>query len=244
MLHLRCRVRSEQAVCGWMGQRKTRLRKNENQRKREPRGMSDGEPKSRDPREAKHRQQAAVGSPADQGAVPENEQLQQVRELENRNAELESENSSLKDELLRKAADFENFRKRMFRDKEEAIKYANADLLNDVLPIIDDFERAIQSAGESKDFEAFHAGVSLIERQLVSVLERNWGLKRFSASGELFDPERHEAIAAEESQSHEDAVVLEEYLKGYTLHDRVLRPAKVKVAKPVSPKQTGDNNSV
>ena len=122
----------------------------------------------------------------------------------------------------------------MFRDKEDAIRYANADLLSDVLPIIDDFERAIQSAGESKDFEAFHAGVSLIERQLVSVLERNWGLKRFSAAGELFDPERHEALAAEETAEHEDAVVLEEYQKGYILHDRVLRPAKVKVAKPVA----------
>jgi molecular chaperone GrpE len=158
-------------------------------------------------------------------------------------AELEAERASLQDELLRKAADFENVRKRLFRDKEEAIRYANAALLGDVLPIIDDFERAIQSAGESKDFEAFHTGVSLIERQLVSVLERNWGLKRFSAAGELFDPERHEAIAAEETEAHEEPVVLEEYQKGYMLHDRVLRPAKVKVAKPVSAGTAGGNDA-
>jgi len=165
------------------------------------------------------------------------------RELEERVAELEAEKNSLQDEVLRRAAEFENFRKRMFREKEDAIRYANAGLLSDVLPIIDDFERAIQSAGESKDFAAFHAGVSLIEKQLVSVLERNWGLKRFSAEGELFDPERHEAIAAEESDKHENSVVLEEYQKGYFLHDRVLRPSKVKVAKPVAPGGVNDKHA-
>ena len=165
------------------------------------------------------------------GADPESRE----QELEARVAELEREKSSLQEEVLRRAAEFENFRKRMFRDKEDAIRYANAGLLSDVLPIIDDFERAIQSAEESKDFAAFHAGVSLIEKQLVSVLERNWGLRRFSAEGELFDPERHEAIAAEESDEHDSSVVLEEYQKGYYLHDRVLRPSKVKVAKPTAP---------
>jgi len=222
--------------------------------------MSDSEVRARKSQEEEHSKarEAAEGAgkpPADgrspasenatgeQGASVEEDPVRRIRELESRTAELEAEKASLQDELLRKAADFENFRKRMFRDKEDAIKFANAELLNDVLPIIDDFERAIQSAGESKDFEAFHAGVSLIERQLVSVLERKWGLTRFSAAGEIFDPERHEAIAAEETEEHEESVVLEEYQKGYTLHDRVLRPAKVKVAKPVSPRGPDDNNA-
>ena len=138
------------------------------------------------------------------------------------------------DQLLRKAAEFENFRKRILREKEDSIRYANAALLNDVLPVIDDFERAIQSAADSKDFDAFHTGVSMIEKQMVSMLERKWGLKRFSANGELFDPEKHEAIAVEESKEHDTEIVLEDYQKGYLLHDRVLRPAKVKVARPVS----------
>ena len=150
---------------------------------------------------------------------------------------LEEEVGSLNDQLLRKAAEFENFRKRILREKEESIKYANAALLSDVLPIIDDFERAIQSAADSKDFDAFHTGVSMIEKQMVSILERNWGLKRFSANGEPFDPERHEAIAVEETEEHEAEIVLEDYQKGYLLHDRVLRPAKVKVARPVAPEQ-------
>lgn len=156
---------------------------------------------------------------------------------------LEEENAVLKDQLLRKAAEFENFRKRMFREKEEGIRYANASLISDVIPIIDGFERAIQSAGESKDFATFHSGVTMIERQLVSVLERNWGLRCFSSDGELFDPEKHEAIAVEERQDHDQPIVLENYAKGYYLHDRVLRPAKVKVARPVSPEAHGDNDS-
>ena len=150
---------------------------------------------------------------------------------------LEEEVRDLNDQLLRRAADFDNFRKRIFREKEESIKYANAALLTDLLAIIDDFERAIQSAADSKDFDAFHTGVSMIEKQMVSILERNWGLKRFSADGELFDPEKHEAIAVEETDEHDTEIVLEDYQKGYLLHDRVLRPAKVKVARPVTPER-------
>jgi molecular chaperone GrpE len=155
---------------------------------------------------------------------------------------LEEEVRDLNDQLLRRAADFDNFRKRIFREKEESIKYANAALLTDLLAIIDDFERAIQSAADSKDFDAFHTGVSMIEKQMVSILERNWGLKRFSADGELFDPEKHEAIAVEETDAHDTEIVLEDYQKGYLLHDRVLRPAKVKVARPVTPERAGSDD--
>jgi molecular chaperone GrpE len=195
--------------------------------------MSHSNVKSHDSDDREHRQQSEpqASGPADS---PAEGQSTPPAEAESRLLDLQAENETLRDQLLRTAADFENFRKRMVREKEEAIRYANAALLADVVPIIDDFERAIQSAGESKEFEAFYAGVSLIEKQLVAVLERNWGLKRFSAAGELFDPEKHEAIAAEESEAHDKELVLEEYQKGYLLHDRVLRPAKVKVAKPVS----------
>ncbi len=148
--------------------------------------------------------------------------------------ELEEENRTLKDQLLRKQADFENFRKRMFREKEDAIKYANSKLLLDLTGIIDDFERAIQSAENSKDFNSFFEGVSMIEKRMTSMLEKRWGLKRFSSIGETFDPERHEAIAMEESDKYDKSVVLEDYQKGYMLHDRLLRPARVKVSKPVA----------
>ena len=161
-------------------------------------------------------------------------------DLRERIQQLEQSVKESNDQLLRKAAEFENSRKRLSREKEESIKYANAALLGDIVPIIDDFERAIQSAADSKDFDAFHTGVSMIEKQMVSMLERNWGLTRFSANGEPFDPEKHEAIAVEETDKHESEVVLEDYQKGYLLHDRVLRPAKVKVARPVTPVEAGD----
>jgi len=170
-------------------------------------------------------------SNGDHGEEPEIK----VRELQEHNRELAEEKSCLEDQLLRKTADFENFRKRMLREKEDGIRYANSALLLDIVPIIDDFERAIQAVAETEDFHSFHQGVAMIEKQLVSILERNWSLKRFISLGEEFDPEKHQAIAIEETDKYETAVILEDYQKGYYLQERVLRPAKVKVAKPISP---------
>ena len=153
------------------------------------------------------------------------------QELLNRIKELEEENSSLKDQYLRKQADFENFRKRMQREKQDAIQFANSNLLLDLVTIIDDFERAIKAGEDSEDLESFRQGIELIEKQLTGMLERKWGLKRFDSEGEEFDPERHEAIMTEETED-DTSKVLEDYLKGYYLHDRVLRHAKVKVSMP------------
>ena len=142
----------------------------------------------------------------DHGVEPEI----RVRKLQENNRELAEEKSCLEDQLLRKTADFENFRKRMLREKEDGIRYANSTLLLDIVTIIDDFERAIQAAAETEDFHSFHQGVAMIEKQLVSILERNWSLKRFTSLGEEFDPERHQAIAMEETDKYETAVILEE----------------------------------
>lgn len=154
--------------------------------------------------------------------------------LEAQCAQLEAENTELKNQYLRKQADFENYRKRMSRDKEDAVNYANQQLLLDLTSVIDDFERAIKSAEESRDYDAFHDGIVLIERQLTSMLERKWGLSRFESVGEVFDPQRHEAVTTEPREDHEESVVLEDYQKGYLLRDRVLRSAKVKVSMPAS----------
>ncbi len=163
-----------------------------------------------------------------------------VAELEAKIAALEAENSDLKEQYLRKQADFDNFRKRMQREKEEAAKYANKDLMLDILPVIDDFERAIKSAEESRDFDAFHDGVKLIEKQFTGMLERKWGLKRIDAEGQEFDPQCHEAVAAEPDPNIDTSVVLEDFQKGYYLHDRVLRSSMVKVAVP---QQNSDSES-
>ncbi|GAB4367085.1 MAG: nucleotide exchange factor GrpE [Spirochaetales bacterium] len=157
---------------------------------------------------------------------------QKLEAREKRIKELEEENLALKDQYLRKAAEFENFRKRMLKEKQEAIQFANRQLLLDLVHILDDFERAIQSAETSKDFDSFHEGILMIEKRLYELLERKWGLKRLESVGQPFDPTKHEAITSEERSDHEESIVLEDYQKGYTLHDRIIRTAKVKVSVP------------
>jgi molecular chaperone GrpE len=151
---------------------------------------------------------------------------------EDRVKALSAEVADLKDKLLRKQADFENFRKRMLREREDAARYANATLLSDLIGLIDDFERAIHSGEESKDFGSFLQGITMIEKQLVEMLEGRWGLKRFSSVGEAFDPNRHEAVQRVEGPVDAKPTVVEDYQKGYYLHERVLRPARVKVMVP------------
>lgn len=154
-------------------------------------------------------------------------------QLEQENTQLKSELSELKDQYLRKQADFDNFRKRLIRDKEESIQFANRKIMEDLVPVIDDFERAIKSSEDSKDFQLLHDGIQLIEKQLVSMLEKKWGLLRFDSLDQEFDPQKHEAVSAEPREGEEVQKVLEEYQKGFLLNDRVLRTAKVKVSMPV-----------
>jgi molecular chaperone GrpE len=153
-------------------------------------------------------------------------------------AKLEAELAESRDQLLRKAADFENFRKRMNQEKQNAIDFANQTLLLDIIPVIDDFERAIQSAESSVELAGLPAGkamldgITMIEKRLISQLEGKWGLKRFSSAGEPFDPNRHEAMMMEKSPDVQEPVVQEDFVKGYMLKDRVIRAAKVKVIMP------------
>jgi molecular chaperone GrpE len=186
--------------------------------------------------------EAHAAEASDQGENNPEEQSPALA-LEERLRELEAEISDLTDQLLRKSADFENYRKRMHRDKEDTKAQANRDLLLDLLPIVDDFERAIKSSEESRDFDAFHGGVAMIEKQFVSMLERKWKLTRFDSVGEEFDPQRHEAMMTEERSDHEQSMVLEDYQKGYLLNDKVLRPAKVKVSVPVAPAQASSEQT-
>jgi molecular chaperone GrpE len=122
----------------------------------------------------------------------------------------------------------------MLREREDAARYANASLLTDIIGLIDDFERAIRSAEESSDFGTFLQGISMIEKQFVEMLESRWGLKRFASVGEGFDPNRHEAVLRVEGPAGSKPTVVEDYQKGYYLHERVLRPARVKVMVPAA----------
>ena len=138
----------------------------------------------------------------------------------------------MKDQFLRKAADFDNFRKRLLRDKEDAVSFANTSLLTDLIAVLDDFERAEEAARKSKDFETLANGVDLIEKRLATLLEKKWGLSKYVPLNEAFDPEKHEALMMTESPDVKEATVAEVFQNGYILHGRVIRHAKVKVSMP------------
>ena len=135
------------------------------------------------------------------------------------------------DLYLRKAADFENYRKRMIREKQEAGDYAVGKLIGDLLPIMDNFDRALLAKGEENP-QAFVDGVMMIRDQLSGMLERDYGLSSYDSKGKPFDPNIHEAVAQAPSAEVSVQTVGEEIVKGYTIKDKVLRHAKVLVLMP------------
>ena len=134
------------------------------------------------------------------------------------------------DKWRRARADFANFRKRNDRDREEMVQFANSMLVNKLLPILDDFERASATLPSNLSHLTWVDGVFLIHRKLELMLQAE-GLKPIEAVGQAFDPMIHEAVAYEPSDDHDEGTVLAELQRGYTLHDRVIRPALVKVAR-------------
>ena len=139
---------------------------------------------------------------------------------------LRAENQTLKDRYLRTLADFENFRKRNEREKADFFKHALGKVLNDILPVLDNFDRALEHAEEGDEF---HKGVLLIYKQLYDVLQKH-GLRPIDETGGHFDPNVHEAVIREEDPGVANHTVVAVLQKGYFLHDRLLRPALVKVA--------------
>ena len=139
---------------------------------------------------------------------------------------LRAENQQLKDRYMRTLADFENLRKRTEREKADFFRYAIGGVLKDLLPVLDNFDRALDHAEEGDEF---HKGVSLIYKQLYEVLQKH-GLRPIEESGVHFDPNIHEAVVREEDDSVPSHTVTAILQKGYFLHDRLLRPALVKVA--------------
>jgi molecular chaperone GrpE len=133
------------------------------------------------------------------------------------------------DRLLRKTAEFDNYRKRVERDRREQSEWAAADLLTQILGVMDDFERALK-ADAPAEAEPYRAGVELIHRQLSEVIRKR-GVTPLETLGADFDPTMHQAVAYEETPGAREGEVVAEFAKGYKLGDRLLRPALVKVAK-------------
>jgi molecular chaperone GrpE len=161
------------------------------------------------------------------------EQESQSDQLVQRRAQIDSllaEKASLYDRLLRGQAEFENYRKRVERERGELYQRGRDDVLLQFLPVVDNFERALSSLESSEaDEEALRHGVELIHKQFKDALSK-FGLEALDAVGQVFDPHLHEAVTTEATDKHEENTVIEEFQRGYRIGDRLLRPSKVKVA--------------
>jgi molecular chaperone GrpE len=166
----------------------------------------------REMRETAEEAEEAVSNPADGGS--------------DAGDALRAENQQLKDRYLRTLADFDNLRKRTEREKADFFRYALGGVLKDILPVLDNFDRGLEHAAEGDEF---HKGMLLIYKQLYEVLQKH-GLKPIEESDVHFDPNIHEAVVREEDPSVPSQTVVAVLQKGYFLHDRLLRPALVKVA--------------
>lgn len=164
--------------------------------------------------------------PAEQG-TPESEVEQLLRQVK----EAQDEARANHDHFLRERAELENFKKRMQREKADAVRFANEPLIRDLLPVVDNLERALAHGGG--DGQVVVDGVRLVLKSLLDVLKKH-GVERVEAVGRQFDPSHHEAMAQVESPEHEPNQVVEQHHTGYLLHGRLLRPALVTVSRPKS----------
>lgn len=140
---------------------------------------------------------------------------------------LQRERDDLYDRLLRTTAEFDNYRKRVERERRDLVDAAASDIVRDLLPVIDDFDRALAAPASTGD--ALRRGVELIHRRLLDVL-RARGVEPFESVGDIFDPAWHEAVATEPVGARRDGEIVAELRRGYRLNGRLLRPAQVKVA--------------
>lgn len=147
------------------------------------------------------------------------------------------------EDLRRLQAEFDNYRKRIARERNEFFQHATEDLICELLPVVDNFERAIHEAGKNSSPEGILQGVKIIYKELWSILKKR-GLEKITAKGESFNPAQHEAIEHVETAEYPDNTVIEEVVRGYRIKGRVLRPAMVRVSKKVEEKMRAKNSQI
>jgi molecular chaperone GrpE len=162
--------------------------------------------------------------------VPEQEKEEQPSDLTARLQEKEKEARDNYDRFLRLTAEMENLKKRVEKEKVESYKFANENLLKDLLPVLDNLERAVDHGQEVENSKALLEGVEMVLKGFWSTLEK-YGVTRVDALGEEFNPNHHEAVMVQEDNSRPPGVVISQLQKGYRLHDRLVRPAMVVVSK-------------
>lgn len=181
--------------------------------------------------EADAKADKAADAKADKAADAKSEEKKE-QTPEERIAELEKEVADLKSQALYKAAENDNWRKRMMQQKDDAVAYANASLLSDLLDSLDNFDRTLDAAKDAKDAKSIADGIKMINKGLVKMLEDKYGLASYGKEGDEFNPDEHEAIGRIEDEKATKETLAQVYLKGYKLNDRVIRHAKVMVSVP------------
>jgi len=177
---------------------------------------------------------------SDEDESPEEEiiELDPVKILEKDLLDAKNELTEQKDKFVRLQAETDNFRKRLSREKEEFSQYANERLFKELLPIFDNFERALEDT--SNDTKSLKEGLEMILKQFSSFLEKE-KVEQIKAIGEKFDPTVHEVLTSEESSEHEENTIISQFVKGYTINSRVLRPSQVVISKKPSPEPKEDS---
>lgn len=193
--------------------------------------VQDEEQKNDESSAQKEQSQQAPETESSEESEQEVQEEQKELTLEEKYALLEKENLDLKDQLLRRAADFDNYRKRMMKEKLEAAEYANANLLSDLLESLDNFDRTVEAASTATDVSSITDGIKIINSNLVKMLEDKYGLTGYAKEGDIFNPDEHEAIGRVEEEVTEQTLK-QVYLKGYKLKDKIIRNAKVMVSVP------------
>ncbi|MCA9396715.1 MAG: nucleotide exchange factor GrpE [Candidatus Omnitrophica bacterium] len=164
---------------------------------------------------------------APQDAQPEEAQ---APSLESKVQELQAKLKEADEKVLRVAADFDNDKKRIQKRAEEMLKYANEKIVTDLLPLIDDFDRALESLNQGHDLKTIQQGLNMVQTSFHKILSEN-GVEQIDALNKPFDPNLHEAVGQVISDAEEEDTVVEEMQRGYTLNGRLARPSRVKVSK-------------
>jgi len=180
---------------------------------------------------------SAAEAPDQAEASPASDSSERLQQLEQELQTLKAEHETLQSQYMRIAADFDNFRKRQSRDQDDLRQQLVCSTLSEILPVVDNFERARQQLNpEGEEAQALHRSYQGLYKQLVEVLKQQ-GVARMEVVGQEFDPTLHEAVLREESTEHPEDVVTEELQRGYHLNGRVLRHAMVKVSMGPGPSE-------
>ncbi len=182
---------------------------------------------------------SAQGGESKDPVQPQEPQLLEIDSLKNKSEQLGRESAAYKDKWLRAEADMDNYKKRVHKEKLEQLKYGYETLIRELLPVIDNLERAIEYSKKHSQKDSLYEGVELTLKLLKKVIE-GYGVSAVHTVGEVFDPNFHEGLGVEEGEDYADNVIIREVEKGYIYNDRLLRPAKVIVGKKIVPENIAE----